>query len=263
MFSPRRVLVPAALLALLGPVTATYRWLDSGSPKAQLEWELVFLCLLPVLASGLVGIGRFETAVLARGLLWSLLCWIALATVFGGMDEPHIVIWGLGLGGALVVLQAQPLDRLPGTGAHGRAPVRGPLQAVLTMSIADTVALFFWGVVGPGGPHRPASWALLGAGFLMAVVVAGLARLRTWAFVLNVLANIGIAVMAWCLDDLPNGFAAALTATAVLQLLAGVPVSLALLRGRAHAVSPWVGRAIVGATVTVLVGVMVVRVALA
>ena len=92
----------------------------------------------------------------------------------------------------------------------------------------------------------------------MGVAVYGLLQLRTWAFALNIVANLLIAGGAWLLPDLPRGFAAALTATAGLQLLAGVPVSLALARGRARSRPAWQGRAvsalvIAGATAVVIV----------
>lgn len=249
--------ITAGLLALVGPAVSTAWWLDRGARTSSLEPPVVALFFIPLVAALLLPLKRFEAAVIGRGLLWSVLSWAALASVFGNMRDGRVFWWAMGLGASLLVLSFIPLERYPGGTRYRHAPVRGPLLAVLTMSIADTVALLFWGFVRLD--EGDISIPFMVAGGLMAVVVWGLSQLRAWAFFLNVVANIAIAVMAWNLPDLPPGLALALTTTAVFQLLAGLPISIALIRGREFLAAPWAGRATAAMYAVALVGVTAFR----
>ena len=210
------------------------------------------------LAALLFFVRRLEPQILARSVLWGALVFGTLLACAADTPETeaHAVSLGLvlGCGGALLALGATGLDAPAARAAFVPQAFRGVLVAILVMAVADTCTLLFWGGLGlEGHLHRPATFLAftLGGGGLMLLAVIGLYGLRVWGFALNVLANVVIAAGAWLVDGLATEIAACLTATAVGQLLVGLP----LLRGLAARderalLSPRLARAL-GAVVVV------------
>ena len=80
--------------------------------------------------------------------------------------------------------------------------------------------------------------------------------MRAWGFALNLVTNVGVAVVSWCLDDMPWQLALGLTTTAVLQLLVGLPLARRIASPGAADPSPLLarlGRASLGLMVVALV----------
>lgn len=236
----------AATLLLAAPAPALYYMFTDFGPVPIVAW--IAIVAVPVSAA-LVFVPRLEPQILARAVMWGMLVFGTLLSVVADTPrlEANLISMGLvfGSGLALLTLGAAGLDAPPARRAFVPVAFRGVLVAILVMALADTATLLFWGgLVLEDGPDRPALFAFLfGAGGLMLVAVMGLYGLRVWGFALNVLANLAIASGAWFIPRLPNEIAACLTATAIAQLVVGMPLMKGLFaRKEGHWLSPSLAR---------------------
>ncbi|MEO1234955.1 MAG: hypothetical protein AAFZ18_39300 [Myxococcota bacterium] len=170
--------------------------------------------------------------------------------------------YGLLFGMALLMAGSLDLEGSRPGDAFAPVALRGTLLGILVMSVSDMLALGFIGTVTWNVREAPTLFFLGGAA-TMAGVVWGLVRLRGWAFVLNVLANLGIAVGAWLYasyGSFPEPLAWCLTATALGQLGMGAPLAWRMWRGDART-APGLGssRFLGAALVVAAMGILAVR----
>ena len=189
----------------------------------------------------------FGAALFGRAVLWSMLVWVTLISFIGPVPPTWIVLMGLAAGVSLILVGSVGLESSKSSSHFAPVALRAPLVAIVVMSMADGLALTFLGMLSFDSSRAPTSF-LLGGAVVMAVVVWGLLRLRAWAFGLNVVANVLIAGGAWALVAwggsgirMPEEVALCLTATAIGQLLMGLPLAIGLVRGGATP-SPTLGR---------------------
>lgn len=245
--------IPAALAAF----SIGYLFLaDRGSkPVAALMWVAV-ACLPPVALQ----LASFKAQLLARAVLWMNLLFGTLWSFASFKLEWMSLGLVLSAGTALLLLGSRGLEEGVQNKPSAFAPValRGVLVSIVIMALADAMSLLFWaGVVVEMGDHHARHWPALIffalAGPTMLVAVIGLLRLRTWGFLLNLVANVAIAATVW-LFDMPKELRILLTATAVVQVLVGLPVVRAMIRGDATP-TPMRGRAfaLAGSGVVVLI----------
>lgn len=238
----------AALLTFVAGSPAVYVAYKDFTDIPVVMW--VVMACVPLAAASVL-VRRLEPQIFARAANWAILVMGTLLSIVvsSGRTEVHAITGAMVLGsaGALLLLGADGLDDQPTTSAFVPKAFRGVLVAILVMALADTAALLFWGgLVLEDGPSKDGLWLqgfLLGGGGLMALAVLGLYRLRAWAFFLNVVANIGIAAGAWLVPSMPNEIAACLSATAIGQILVGLPLVRGIATGSARApLSPTVAR---------------------
>ena len=163
---------------------------------------------------------------------------------------------GQDFGGRRVkVNEAKPDGDEPVLGDFPLRVHRGAVVAMLTLAIADAETLAS-AAVNHDEPGT-LSYALLdvGAAGIMLVGIVGLYRLRGWGLLLTLACNVLVAAAAWAgVLIYDPGFAALLTATALVQLSLGVPLLRTLLRGdvplrAGRRSAPWVARTVVVACV--------------
>ncbi len=168
---------------------------------------------------------------MVRALGWSTLVIGTIISAFGlteyCMVGPFIA---LGSGAALLLMGNRGL----GVTSRSFQPIayRNHLQLALVMATADAGTLLFGAAmqVGIFVQKGTIEYLYLGiptllCGLIMAIAVWGIYRLRTWALVLNILANLGIAYVALSgYLGLTIPVAAALAATATMQLILPVPI---------------------------------------
>ncbi len=191
------------------------------------------------LTAALLQVQRLEPQLMGRAVLWSVLVFGALVSFVSPSGHGH-VYWisaGLTTGPALalLVLGMSGLDAPSAGKAFFPVAFRGVLLAIMVMALADTCSLLFWGGLLLEEPwnNTPEMIFMLSGGSAMLLAVYGLYRLRLWGFLLNVAANVAIAVFAWALPDIPPSIAGCLSATAAGQLIVGLPLFSALLKGDA------------------------------
>lgn len=171
-----------------------------------------------------------------RALAWSTLVIGTIVSVFGlipyAWTGPLISI---GAGTALLLMGSRGL----GLTSRSFQPMafRNHLLLALVLATADTGTLLFAATLQLGSAIEYSSTgyliqsaATLLCGLVMATAVLGIYRLRTWALVLNLLANVGIAFVAMSgYLGLTIPVATALATTATMQLLLPVPILAAAL----------------------------------
>ena len=249
----------ASLLVLFAPIPALLGMTDDQTPVA-----VIAATLSVMLVSILIHIRRLEMQLLSRALLWSNLVWFTLVCVLSppNPSEWTFLWWVTGIGAGLLMLGSDGLD-VPGHNAtFASVAMRGTLLAVLVLAMADTLALSF--LTGAAAEQPTADMPLtffVPAMTAMWLALYGLYRLRTWGFVLNVFANIAIAVTAWVLPDIPWQLAFCFSATAAGQLLAGLPLMWGIAKGGGQptdsvGASPWIG----ATTVVLMLGTVFYRV---
>jgi hypothetical protein len=201
-------------------------------------------------------------AIAASNLLVALLYAVSVGGMAGGV---YACLLALASARTLTLLgvdgldDSEGLDGLEPDASVEFAPVRfrGILTAALILASADVLTLVFSSSVAAAETlhqaqfgHRFGDELLLltltvGAAALMLINVWGLLRLRTWALLSNMVANLAIAGLALSGQLAANIVVAlGLTATAGLQLLLVVPILATALgdrgAGRTHArLGPW------------------------
>jgi hypothetical protein len=266
MLALRRLL--ASLLLVVSAVPAAYHAIDDTGDVPLVAW--LALALLPV-AAALVFVRRLEPQILVRAVMWgvlvlgTLLAWV----VDSPARDAHLVTGSLVAcsGVALLALGGLGLDAPPARRAFVPVAFRGVLVAILVMAVADTATLLFWGGMVAESSHLDPALAafFFCAGGLMLVAVAGLYGLRVWGFALNVVANVVVATGAWLVPELPEELAACLTATAIGQLVVGLPLMKGLVsRSEAGWLRPALaGRIGAGVVVGLMASALVARLAYA
>jgi hypothetical protein len=169
---------------------------------------------------------------LARAALWSNLLLGCLIAVMTRGDGDWMLGAGLAVatGGALLCLGGRGLGADVRAGRFVPLAHRTLLTATLILALADAQGLLFWGGLEVEFGEPSARPFVCGA--LMLVAVIGLYRLRTWGFLLNLVANLAIAAMALAgALPLEGPVPALLAATAILQLLIAAPVLRSLAVG--------------------------------
>lgn len=207
---------------------------------------------------------------MVRALVWSVLVIGLLIAVFGVKDfalTGSFIAIPAGL--ALLAMGGRGL----GVTSRSFRPTafRSHLTIALVMAMADAQTLVFSAVLKFGGLLQQAtgghqvSWGagiasvvpVLLCGGIMAIAVFGIYRLATWALLLNLVANIGIAYVAMSgAIGLTLPVASALATTALVQLMLPVPILAAALGDKLRDRRPW-GRWGQPAAVAVIAAMMV------
>ena len=171
--------------------------------------------------------------IFTRGVLWSNLLLSLILTVGAGRSDAALgLLLAPTAGGALLVLGRVGLDAR--SDAFAPKAFRGPLLLALVMALADALSLLLFAFVTITKSHGVGFFPLAGCAAVMLIAIAGLYRLRTWAVVLNIIGNIGVAALALAgALELFEPVVYALCTTAVIQLIIPIPMVLAMIRGRA------------------------------
>ena len=204
--------------------SAKWESLATLLPAALLLWALRLL--------GRPGVGP---QMLLRAVLWSnLIVGALIASNYGFTIDRWV-------GAAISVASAAAIVRLGSRGLEDGAPsdvfrplrFRGHLLLALVMAFADAQTLSFAALlqlrIGMPGWNLQSTISFAGptvcAALGMVLVVWGLYRLRTWALLLNPIANVAIAYFA--LEGTLNvslPVATTLAATAAFQMFLPVPI---------------------------------------
>jgi len=254
---PRAARLALASLFAMGAILCT--GIDDF-PDAAIGWVLLGA---PFVAAALLWVPRLEAQLLTRSILWAYLFWATFGScvVDAPGANPTRVFFSLGFGsaGALLALPRDGLTR-PAV-SKGFVPVafRSVIVLILILAMTDALVLGtnLLGHVENAWRPEPALVAFFSIGsFAMFAAVFGLLRMRGWGFALNLVANVGVASVAWTLDDLPWELALGLSITAALQILVGLPLARRIARPGAADPSPLferLGRASLGVVVALLV----------
>lgn len=253
-----RVISAAAGVATLGFLALFVRPSFSAAPAwAQDVVRLQFAAVLPAVVLGWslrrAHQPRLGSQLLCRAVWWSnLVVGLLVAINYGEMVDKAIgSVIAVSCAVALLASGDRGLDiREPD---HPFSPVRfrGQLLLALVMAAADALTLAFSALMqlrfGMAGWNFGAALSYAGptvlAAAVMAVAVWGVYRLRTWALLLNLVANIAIAYFAMEGSlNLSPSVSVTLASTAALQCFIPVPI-LAVALGDRNAGKPLLGRA--------------------
>ena len=280
---PRRgatVISVAAGVATLGFLALFVRPSFSAVPAwANDMVRLQFAAVLPAVVLGWSLRRAHQPSlgaqVLCRAVWWSnLVVGLLVAINYGELIDKGIgAIVAVSCAVALLASGERGLDiREPD---HPFSPVRfrGQLLLALVMAAADALTLAFsalmqlrfgmdgWNLVATLGYAGPTVLAAV----VMGVAVWGVYRLRTWALLLNLVANIAIAFFAMEGSlNLSPSVSVTLASTAAVQCFIPVPI-LAVALGDRNAGKPLLGRArryLMTAAITALAGLSVLAVPL-
>ncbi len=225
-------------LATAGAVTSA-----ASFSLSQDDWPNPFL--LPVglllVSAALLWRRDLGSQLLARAIWWSNLLLGTLIAISAHASEQRLgVTLALGSGLALLVLGRLGVDDADRAGAFVPVALRGTLTASLVMALADAqTLLLFGGVVLYIACTRDAPPRSVGAGALLtasgvALTLAGygLFRLRGWAVLLNLFANLVlVGAVLGNVGDLPQPLRLGWAATAGIQLLLMTRLLLAFRAG--------------------------------
>jgi|GEM_PF-1277405 len=240
-----------AALAFLGLAVRRAAW--AGSPWIGGELQLRVAPALPLMILGWSVIAlrtpKLGAQLLCRAAWWSsLIVGVLVSLNYGSpFDKGCGAVAAVGCALALLSAGERGLDIQEAD--HPFAPVRfrGHLLLALVMAAADALTLAFSGLMqlrfGASGWNLADTASYAGptvtAAFVMAIAVWGVYRLRTWALLLNLVANIAIAYLA--LEGalhLSPSVSVSLAATAAVQCFIPVPI-LASALGDRHAGQPF------------------------
>lgn len=236
----RSILRPA-LAALCCLIAAGAMFYEASLERFDLPIQ-VGVGVVAAMAGVLLVVRRFWAALAGRGLVWTAL---AMVTLFGSADHPRkaLTATALALCAALLVAGRHTLDRAPST--FQPTHHRGPLILALVLGFADVVTLTGWSLLAffSGGTH--VMWiavTFLGIAVAIAISLAGLYRLRTWGFLLNLAVNLAVTILmvfdVFHVDFLRLVF----IVPAVAQILIALPVLVAIIRHKPIAVPALVSR---------------------
>jgi len=256
----RRVVAMSAMaIAALGHLMLTVRpmfeSLDSLGPMNTglgQVWRISAATLVPALLLGwallLVRRDGVGPQILARAIGWSNL---VVGTLIASNFMAHVDrLVGAGIAiacaVALLALGSRGLDEPAPDDRFQPVRFRGLLLLALIMAFADAQTLVFsavmqlrvgmqgWNLMGTIDYAGPATLAAA----VMILAVWGLYRLRTWALLLNLLANFAIAYLAMAGTlNVAGPVAVALATTAAIQAFLPVPI-LAMALGERRAGQP-------------------------
>ncbi|MBV1859889.1 MAG: hypothetical protein KUG77_15870 [Nannocystaceae bacterium] len=275
----------------LGVVMLGFATMAGLEVQLEAQGGRVFAVLLPIvslmLAARWLQVRELGKQMMLRALVWSALVIGVLVSVFGLQDYAWTGLpISLGAGAALLLMNGRGLG-LTSPSFRPQA-FRGHLLIALVLATADAQTLLFsmalkFGVFAQRIMFSssaagislgelvtdPGVWSSLFAqtfplmvcSAVMVGAVVGLYRLRTWALLLNLVANVCIASLAMSgAIGLTLPVAAALATTATMQLLLPVPILASALGDKLRDRQPW-GRfgapaVKVGLVVMTLVGIV-------
>lgn len=259
--------------ACLGVVVAGFVAMAGLEVVHEARGGRVFAVLLPIvslmLAARWLRDRELGKQMMVRALVWSALVIGVLVSVFGLEDYAWTgVPMSAGAGLALLLMEGRGLGLR--SSSFRPTAFRGHLLIALVLATADAQTLLFsmalkFGVRGQqvlrslevGARHGGSAWEviadpglwgsvlsetlpLMACGVVMVAAVVGIYRLRTWALLLNLVANIGIAYLAMSgVIGLTLPVAAALATTATMQLMLPVPILAAALGDELRDRQPW------------------------
>ena len=248
----RRWLVLAARAFALMPLdTFMKSWLVGTIPRLS---GVAFAVLLPVFmlawAARLVTRPSFRAQLLVRSITVSnLVVALLLALSVGGMISVGAqALVALSCYRALRLLGMRGLDGSVNDETFTPVAFRGFLILALIMAFADAQTLMFsaltqasYAFTGARGAELlPFAGPTLLAALIMGLNVWGLLRLKTWAMLLNIVANLVIARLALTQVLSVNMFvAASLAVTAGIQLMLPVPILAAWIGDREAGGAGW------------------------
>ena len=248
----RRYLLLAAASFLTMPADIVlHTWITGYQPRMP---GVAIASLLPmamlIWAARVVTRPDFESQALVRSIAVSnmvvaLLLAISVGGVIGAFGQ--ILIAG-SCYAVLRLLDQRGLEASEAESSFQPVAFRGFLVLALVMAFADAQTLMFSSLVHIGDLWSNESLQTVAtdmfptfiAALIMALNVWGLLRLKTWAMLLNIVANIAIARMA--LDgvlQVNSSVAAALATTAAIQLFLPVPILATVLGDREAGGAGW------------------------
>jgi len=192
-------------------------------------------------------IGRMQhmaAQMFARAVWWQT---FVFACILGGAilhfgeanSEPWMVFGLAFAGSALCLVSAGRVGVDRQSAVFAPVAFRAALFASIVLAMADAQTLILYsGLAAEGIYEHRSMWDPVDllefavASAVMVTALVGMYRLKVWAVVLNVCANLAIAVYALSGGfELPEGLAYGLAATAFLQLLVPIPMIRAMFRG--------------------------------
>ncbi|HSK04841.1 MAG TPA: hypothetical protein VK932_26510 [Kofleriaceae bacterium] len=205
---------------------------------------LLLPAALPVLAAVLLHRPRLQAQLVARAALWAaMILHMLLGHVEAHVNARPNASIAVAVAGALALLVAGRVSPGAEPGAFQPAAYRKTLTLSLVLALADTFTLWMW-----------TAFALLGGaptldmlGFLACAIVTlvgaiGLYRLRMWALALNVLANVGIALLFGARIIDVQELRLVFIASALAQLLVALPVLAGVILHRPLELPGWLQR---------------------
>jgi hypothetical protein len=229
--SPRDpYLTPRRIVASVAAAVAGLSFLEFFDHGSNVPLALGIPILLLVASAGLMFRNHLPSQILVRAALWSNLVLGTLIAVSGGGHEMPIgAILAVSTTVGLLALGRSGLTQT--TERFAPTAFRASLILALVMALADTQSLALFGTIqldhGDGV-------GTLACAVLMGVALFGLYRLQVWGVVLNIVANVLIATLAFTeVLDLPEPIVFALCTTAAIQVMLPLPLIVAMVRGRA------------------------------
>ncbi|WP_152629614.1 hypothetical protein [Haliangium ochraceum] len=212
---------------------SAFLWLIFEDGASYVHWREMLALSIPtslcLLAAAFVHHRHLGSQILVRGTWWSNLILGMLIATTGGGDHGFGLLLALGCGSALLFLGRAGLGNDVTAARFTPAAFRGSLIVAMVMALADTESLLLFGTIEATQTHG--GWLPLFCAGVMMLAIYGLSRLAVWGLALNLVSNIGIAILGCTgMLHLPEPVIAALVTTAVLQALLPVPLVLGILR---------------------------------
>jgi hypothetical protein len=200
---------------------------------ASLGYSMILVPTLSLLwAARLSRDRRLRPAILTRAIAASNLILALLFSLVGIVASSVVsVVLAVATGRSLQLLGEHGLDgRDQPNSSFEPVKFRGVLILALIMASADALTLLWQASTLLFEQVLPYVGLTLAAAAIMVINVWGLLRLRTWALLSNMIANVVIAALAlsWMLG-IGRWVAFALATTAVIQLLLPLPILMAAL----------------------------------
>ena len=189
------------------------------------------LLVAPFAAAILLWAPRLEAQLTTRAILWGYLFWAGFGSVLidssNASGDRLLLSVGLCTAAALLCLPADGLKQPPISARFAPVAFRGIIVLIITLALTDAMVL---GTSFLGFWDNHYSGALLlaflgTASAVMLLAVVGLLRMRAWGFALNLIANLCVATLAWCIETMPWELALGLSTTAGLQLMIAAPLA--------------------------------------
>jgi hypothetical protein len=203
---------------------------------------LLLPAALPAVAALLFHFRTLQSQLIARAAIWAPMM---LAMLFAHLDDdsPGFAMLMVA-SGALALLVAGRVSEKHEPGSFRPAAYRKILTLSLMLALADTFTLWMWALFAILGGARPN----IAMGFLVFAVITlcsvhGLFRLQMWGLVLNLLANIAIAIVFQARIIDVQELRLAFIGSAIVQLLLALPVLIGVLRRRPLEAPAWLERA--------------------
>ena len=201
---------------------------------------LLLPAALPAIAAVLFQSRKLQLQLLARAAIWAA---VILNMLLAHLDRPPSWATAMVVSGALALLAAGRVAADSEPGAFQPVAYRKTLTLSLVLAFADTLTLWMWTAFALlGGAPAADTLGFLACAVVTLVGAVGLYRLRMWALALNVLANLGIAIVfAAGLIEIRELKIVFIT-TALAQLLVALPVLLGVILRRPLELPTWLQR---------------------